>query len=156
MIIKLFLDSDGTLADFDKHAKKIFGMEPREFESINGSKRFWEIIRETENFFYDLEPMQDAFDLVNAVRHLNPVILTGIPRGIWAIDQKLNWGKKHFPDLEMICCPSIDKIKHASPGDILIDDWEKHKQKWIDGGGIWITHISAENSINELKKLNVL
>ena len=154
--MQLFLDCDGVLADFNKRAIDIVGMPPREFEDKVGEKKFWDMIYGTSDFFLSLDPMTDAYDLVNAVRHLNPIILTGKPRGDWAIKQKLGWRDKYFPDLEMIVCPSRDKIKFAKPGDVIVDDWAKHKQTWINGGGIWVMHTSAADSIRQLKELGVL
>jgi hypothetical protein len=154
--MQLFLDCDGVLADFNKRAIEICGEHPREFEDRVGEQKFWDMIYGTPDFFYSLDPMPDAYDLVGAVKHLNPIILTGKPRGEWAKEQKLRWRDKYFPDLEMIVCKSQDKIKHAKSGDIIVDDWLKWRQIWVDGGGIWVTHTSAENSIRELKTLGVL
>jgi hypothetical protein len=154
--MQLFLDCDGVLANFNKRAIEICGEHPREFEDRVGEQKFWDKIYETPDFFYSLDPMPDAYDLVGAVKHLNPIILTGRPRGDWSVDQKLRWRDKYFPDLEMIVCKSRDKIKHAKPGDVIVDDWLKWRQIWVDGGGIWVTHTSAENSIRELKTIGVL
>jgi len=153
---QLFLDCDGVLANFDKRAREILGMVPREFEDREGEQKFWDTLYDTTDFFYSLEPMPDAYDLVNAVKHLKPVILTGRPRGEWSVDQKLRWRDKYFPDLEMIVCRSRDKIKHAKPGDVIVDDWEKWQPVWEKGGGVWILHTSAENSIRELKKMGMI
>lgn len=153
---QLFLDCDGVLANFDKRAREILGMVPREFEDREGEQKFWDTLYDTTDFFYSLEPMPDAYDLVNAVKHLKPVILTGRPRGKWSVDQKLRWRDKYFPDLEMIVCRSRDKIKHAKPGDVIVDDWEKWQPVWENGGGVWILHASAENSIRELKKMGMI
>jgi hypothetical protein len=156
---QLFLDCDGVLADFDKRAREILGMCPREYEKGSKSESgsdFWTRIYSTEDFFYSLDPMPDAHELVEATRHLNPIILTGLPRGDWAKEQKLRWRDVHFPDLEMICCRSVDKIKHANPGDVIVDDWHKYQHIWIDGGGIFILHTSAETSIQELKTIGIL
>jgi len=154
--MQLFLDCDGVLADFDKKAHEVMGIGPREFEEQKGSKHFWKTIYSVPDFFLNLDPMVDAHELVDAVKHLTPIILTGKPHGEWATEQKLGWRDKHFPDLEMIVCPSRDKIKFAQPGDIIVDDWEKHRQTWIDGGGIWVMHTSAADSIRQLKELGVI
>jgi hypothetical protein len=154
--MQLFLDCDGVLADFDARAIEVLGMNPRDFEEKKGTAEFWRIIEKTPDFFYSLQPMAGAFDLVDAVAHLKPIILTGVPQGSWAIGQKLRWGQKYFPELKMWTCRSKDKIKLANPGDIIVDDWLKHRQKWIDGGGIWVTHTSAWDSIRQLKELGVI
>jgi hypothetical protein len=156
---QLFLDCDGVLADFDKRAYEIVGMNPREFEDRAGAGALWDRIFDTSDFFFSLDPMPDAYELVDAVRHLKPIILTGAPengRGLLAQSQKFRWRDKYFPELDMIVCKSRDKIKHAKPGDVIVDDWEKWRHFWVEGGGIWVLHTSAKNSIEELKVLGVL
>jgi hypothetical protein len=39
---------------------------------------------------------------------------------------------------------------------VIVDDWPKYRQIWIDGGGVWIDHYTAEQSIAELKKMGML
>lgn len=153
--MQLFLDCDGVLANFDKRAEEALGMNPRLYEKIHGTKKFWDGIYSIPDFFFTLEPMDDAYELVHAVEHLNPIILTGKPKGEWGREQKLRWRDKYFPKLEMIVCQSKDKIKHAKAGDVLVDDWTKYKQVWIDGGGIWVDHVNARTSIVKLKQLGI-
>ena len=148
--MQLFLDCDGVLADFDKRAFEVLGMSSKEFEAKNGSKEFWKTIHNTPNFFQDLDLMPDARLLMDKVQHLNPVILTGVPRGGWAEYQKLVWGEKHFPGVEMVVCSSVDKRDFACPGDIIIDDTNKYRHLWIEIGGVWITHTCAETSLKAL------
>lgn len=154
--MQLFLDCDGVLADFDGSAEAIFGLPPRKFEDKFGTKRFWVDLQSHEDFYTNLPLMPDARELFEAVEHLNPVILTGLPVGDWAEPQKRRWGLKHFPDTTMICCMSKDKKDHMQPGDILIDDWPKYKSVWEEAGGIFILHTSAKESIAKLKELGVL
>ena len=155
-MVQIFLDCDGVLANFDKVAEKIFGMPGQEFEDRYGSKAFWNKIRDYDNFFRNLPLMDDAMRLFSAVQHLNPIILTGAPHGTWAPPQKLEWASHHFPTSKMIVCQSRDKYLHMKhPGDILVDDFLKHSQVWIDNGGIFVHHTNAENSINKLKELGI-
>lgn len=56
-------------------------------------------------------------------------------------------------NVQVVCCQSREKYLYCKTGDILIDDWEKYKAKWIGAGGNWITHTSAANSIAALKEL---
>jgi 5'(3')-deoxyribonucleotidase len=156
----IFLDCDGVLADFDALASTIFGMPPGEYEAQNGAKAFWREIRhyrqpETDNgFFRSLPLMPDAMDLFNAVRHLNPTILTGCPFGDWAPQQKLDWAAEKFPGTKMITCMARSKIEHLEqPGDILVDDKTKYQAIWEEGGGVFVLHTDAKSSIEKLRAL---
>lgn len=164
----LYLDCDGVLADFDEAAYRILGMNPRRYEKEFGSKSFWEELRYEETyesgvkydrkFFEELEPMFDAFNLYNAVKHLNPVILTGVPSSFDSAPmQKVNWVMNHFGcEQRIITCKSREKKNYCKPGDIIIDDWPKHRHLWEEAGGIWIDHHGAEWSIKALKDLGVI
>ncbi len=94
--------------------------------------------------------MPDAMKLVDGVRHLNPIILTGRPRGAWAHDQKVAWAAEHFPGIPIITCKSKDKRLHGQPGDVLIDDWDEHRHRWIEMGGVFITHHKDSSSLKAL------
>ncbi len=154
--MQLFLDCDGVLADFDGRATKVLGMPPSIYEEKYGTKSFWDKIYADKNFFGLLTPMEDAYELFDAVVHLTPVILTGKPRGEWAVEQKLAFRDKYFPGVEMVVCPARNKIKFAKPGDVIVDDREKYRQTWIDGGGVCVSHTSAKDSIRQLKELGVI
>jgi hypothetical protein len=153
---QLFLDCDGVLADFVSGATKTLGVHPDEYEKMFGEEAMWTCIENNHNFFGTLEPMPDAYELFNAVSHLNPIILTGRPQGEWSIDQKFEFRDKYFPGTPMIVCRSRDKIKHAKPGDVIVDDFVKWQHIWENGGGIWVLHTSAKESIEKLKKIGVL
>ncbi len=146
----IFLDCDGVLADFDTYAHEYFGSHPRDYERMMGSERFWAELEAKGDFYRNLPLMDDAQVLVDGVKHLNPTILTGCPRGNWAEQQKVDWAKEHFPDLPIITCRSADKRAHAKAGDVLIDDWPQHRHRWIEHGGIFISHYDAESSLKAL------
>lgn len=154
--MQLFLDCDGVLADFVGGATELLGMHPTEFEDTYSEAEMWNRIEQNHGFFGNLKPLPDAYELFDAVKHLNPIILTGRPRGEWAIEQKLLFRDKYFPGTEMIVCRSKDKIKHAKPGDVIVDDFVKWQHIWEAGGGIWVLHKSAKESIQKLKELGVL
>lgn len=94
---QLYLDCDGVLADFDKGATAVLGLHPRAFEKRHGLGRFWQKLAQAPDFYFGLPLMPDAMELFEAVRHLNPIILTGLPRGNWAADQKVRWAAEYFP-----------------------------------------------------------
>jgi hypothetical protein len=153
---QIFLDCDGVLADFDTGFQNLAGMQGQEYEDKFGTKQFWQLIRDSGSYFEKLPLMQGAVELYNAVKHLRPIILTGCPRGDWAAPQKMRWRDQHFPGVPMVTCLSRNKVDYCQPGDILIDDLLKYNQLWVAGGGIFIHHTSAANSIQELYNINVL
>lgn len=146
----IFLDCDGVLADFDTYAQAYFGQHPRAAEATLGSTRFWEMLEDKGDFYRDLPLMPDARTLFDAVAHLSPTILTGCPRGNWAEAQKIAWAQEHFPSVPIITCRSADKRDHANPGDVLIDDWPQYRHRWIEMGGVFISHYDAASSLSAL------
>jgi hypothetical protein len=148
----IYLDLDGVLADFDRGATRIFGMSPRDFEDLYGAGTFWKRLATSADFYAMLEPMPDAHELFEAVRHKKPVILTGLPRGKWAEPQKRRWVEEHFPGVKVITTTAALKKDHCSPGDVLVDDRDKYRPLWEEAGGIFIHHVSASDSIRQLKE----
>ena len=94
---RVFLDCDGVLADFDKAATAILGQRPHRFQQQFDLKQFWRKLASVPDFFAELELLPDAMKLYRAVRHLDPVILTGLPRGDWAEPQKRRWAERVLP-----------------------------------------------------------
>lgn len=149
--MKLFVDLDGVMADFDTHHERVFGIRSHKFQdNVN-----WKAVRAVKDFYLNIPPMPDAFELWNAVKHLDPHILTGIPSDVEeAAQNKRDWVFKHLGQhVHVICCRSKDKSLHAEAGDVLIDDWEKYKHLWVAKGGVWITHMSAKESIQQLAQV---
>ena len=150
---RLFLDADGVLADFDEGAKKLLGMTPRQFEAKHGRREFWRRIATAKNFYGSLPEMPDARLLFDAVEHLQPTILTGLPLGKWAAPQKVEWAAEHFPAVPIITCMARDKHKHMKPGDVLVDDRENHRAAYESAGIVFVHHRSAEDSLKQLAKI---
>ncbi len=151
MTRRLYLDCDGVLADFEKGATAILGMKPKPFERRYGLGRFWQRLATAPDFYFSLPLLPDAMQLYNAVKHLDPVILTGLPLGNWAADQKMRWAAQHFPGVRMITCMARDKRDHAKEGDVLVDDNDKFRHLWEGAGGHFVHHRSAAESIEELR-----
>ena len=148
---QLYLDCDGVLADFDKGAAAALGMHPKAFEKRFGLGRFWAKLATAPDFYFSLPLLGDAMELFEAVRHLDPIILTGLPRGNWAADQKVRWAAKHFPGTRIITTMARDKRDHAKEGDVLVDDQLRHSALWEEVGGVFIHHKSAAGTIERLK-----
>ncbi|HVF36702.1 MAG TPA: hypothetical protein VNA29_02025 [Sphingomicrobium sp.] len=147
---QLFLDCDGVLADFDAGAKAVLGMLPRAFEERHGKREFWRRVARAKDFYATLPLMPDAHELFDAVAHLDPVILTGLPLGNWAAPQKVRWAAEHFPGTRIITCMARDKFRHMSGRDVLVDDRSDHRDKWEAAGGTFVHHVRARDSLEQL------
>ena len=149
---QLFLDCDGVLADFDHGATAILGMPPKAFEKRHGLGRFWAKLASAPDFYFSLPLLPGATELFDAVKHLDPIILTGLPQGNWAADQKVRWAAQHFPGVRIITTMARDKRNHAKSGDVLVDDLLKHGALWEEIGGVFIHHKDAERSLAALSE----
>ena len=150
---RLFLDCDGVLADFDGGARALLGMTSAAFEARRGRREFWRRIATAPNFYGTLPEMPDARELFDAVEHLKPTILTGLPLGNWAAPQKVQWAAEHFPGVPIITCMARDKHKHMKPGDVLVDDRENHRPAYEAEGVLFVHHKNADDSLRQLAKI---
>ena len=159
MNVTLFLDLDGVLADFEKKVLEITGKKPEQLK-----QRFmWPRIAKHPNFYGTLDWMPDGEDLWNQTKHLNPIILTGLPGGSWAEPQKRLWCTQHLgPEIQVITCLSREKHLRAQPyilpntKALLIDDREKLKPQWEEAGGIFIHHTTTKTTLEQLIAMQIL
>jgi 5'(3')-deoxyribonucleotidase len=147
---QLFLDCDGVLADFDAGVRALLGADPQAYIDTHGAGRFWQKLATSRDFYARLPLMPDAHELFDAVRHLDPVILTGLPRGSWAAPQKVRWAAEHFPGTRILTVMAVDKRNHCKAGDVLVDDTVKHRHLWEEAGGVFIHHRNARDSLRQL------
>ena len=150
---RLFLDADGVLADFDEGVRQLLGMEPRAFEAKYGRGAFWKRLANAKDFYATLPEMADARVLFDAVKHLKPTILTGLPLGNWAAPQKVKWAAEHFPGVPIVTCMARDKHKHMKAGDVLVDDRENHRSAYEAAGVVFVHHKNAADSVRQLAKI---
>jgi 5'(3')-deoxyribonucleotidase len=150
---RLFLDADGVLADFDLAARRLLGLTPKDYIATHGRGAFWKRLAKARNFYGSLPEMPDARVLFDAVKHLKPTILTGLPIGSWAAPQKVEWAAEHFPGVPIITCLARDKAKHMHHGDVLVDDREKHRETYETAGVVFVHHKNAEDSLQQLAKI---
>ena len=147
---RLFLDADGVLADFDRGAFELLGMKPKAFIDRHGRGTFWKRLAKAKNFYGALPEMPDARILFDAVKHLKPTILTGLPLGKWAAPQKERWAAQHFPGVPIITTMARQKHEHMEPGDVLVDDRENHRHLWENAGGVFVHHQNAADTLRQL------
>lgn len=155
--IRIYVDLDGVLADFDKHFENIYGVHPRTYEDTHGTKNFWDTIFKTEEYFFNIPPFshhKEMWDFV--VTHFDHVSILSSPSSSnteLTKDQKRRWCNKH---LCMPCgshVPAIfrsDKHVYADARSILIDDYPKKIKAWKNAGGIAIHHTSWDETKKQL------
>jgi hypothetical protein len=148
--LTLFLDLDGVLADFDRGVHALTGRRPEELSV----KAMWRALAKAPNFYGTLDFMQDAEVLWEFCHLHRPTILTGLPLGSWAPDQKRRWVARMLgTDVPIITCMTRDKHRYSGPGHVLVDDRAGTAAAWERAGGIFIHHTGAARSIAELKRL---
>lgn len=148
--MKLFLDLDGVLADFDRGVQAVTGRRPEELTR----KAMWASLAAAPGFFETLSFMLDAELLWRFCEPHRPTILTGLPLGSWAPEQKARWVARmlgaHVP---VITCMSRDKPNWSAPGHVLVDDRASARAGWEMQGGHFVLHVDAGRSINALRRL---
>lgn len=150
---QLYVDLDGVLADFDAGYERLTGVRPDKAKDDVD----WGLVRTAKTFYLDLPPMSDYAALWARISRYDPIVLTGVPTSIPAVGiQKVNWVNTWIGKRTMvILCKSKDKANYCRPGDVLIDDWEKHRDRWIAAGGRWITHTSAIETDRALTEIGL-
>lgn len=140
--MKLYVDMDGVLANFDEHFKQLYGQYPREL----GKNPFSLISKDNkgEGFFRDLPIMPKAKNLWNEIKKYKPTILTATGTSVpTARKEKLEWVHKHLgTDIPFFAeSKGRDKFKHVkNPTDLLIDDRVEAIDPWIEAGGTGILY----------------
>lgn len=153
---KIYCDQDGVLADFDRQFIKLSGMTPKVYENKYGISKFWELISEEGiSFWSTIKWMEDGEKLWKYIKKYNPSILTAPSRENESKLGKIIWIHKHIGYNEIIFSPANNKCDYASPTSILIDDKKSTVDSWNNRGGIGIIHISANDTIKQLKKLGL-
>ena len=90
---KVFCDLDGVLCDFDAGVRKLFnGKGPDDIFMGH----MWARISKAELFYENLEWTSDGRELWDAIKHLNPDILTGVPNNQKFRAQKANWCQREL------------------------------------------------------------
>lgn len=161
--IKIYLDLDGVLADFNQRFRDLAGMEPTEFEEKYGKNAFWDFIDEGENkikFWVGIPVMDGAKELVNFSSQYDYSILTAPSSKKQSLIGKSVWVKKYTGDL-FPSKPNVifkkAKNKHLvkpelQKTDILVDDRESTIDNWNAAGGTGILYKTPSQALSDLKK----
>ncbi len=160
--VKIYLDMDGVLADFDGGVKKFCNIAAVD-QSVRTRKQagdFWSAVRKIKHFYDRLELLPGAetlFDLAYRKSGADCEILTGIPRPIGnlrtASVDKENWVHRLLdPDVRVNTVFRIEKLKFCQGKEcILIDDLPATIDAWRRAGGTGILYRNADQACSELE-----
>jgi len=168
MKIEIFLDLDGVLVDLvagickhfncddpysnevnlgNYHLDKIFNMTPNEFWSPLGY-----------DFWAKLDWMTGASAILGRLVRYVPekqiTLLTSPVATPGCVDGKLYWVRKNMPRFTRRILVGSGKEAIAAPGKLLIDDYDKNVDAWIEAGGPAIQVPRPWNRLHALPTLN--
>lgn len=152
--LSLYVDLDGVLTDFIQGYYELTGIDIT--GQFHDSGEFWDPINNAGyDFWANLKWTNDGKKLWNYIKKYNPQILSAPSRHDDSRVGKSDWVKRELPGTHLILRTPKHKSEFASPNSILIDDRESNIEQWKEAGGIGILHISADNTIKELKKFSL-
>jgi hypothetical protein len=152
----IYCDLDGVLVDFNKGYYELTGTDTTNY--IKGDNAFWTPIDNAgPEFWANLDWMSDGKRLWHYIRKYNPYILSSPSRSATSKVGKAAWCSINLFNQykKLLLYPRHEKQTFSAHNHILIDDLENTINEWNKKGGIGILHISAENTINELRKLGI-
>ena len=120
------------------------------------------LVNQTGRDGFDVMPWTlDGKELWMYIKAFRPTILSQRSPDIYdrGSAQKRGWCDRELgPDVPLIVVRAwyYDTLKfvYSSTGAVLIDDhYDQHQPAWVKRGGMFIHHVSAENTIRELQAL---
>jgi hypothetical protein len=171
-LFKVYCDLDGVLVDFEHGIRSLFPdllSSSIQLQELERSK-MWKRVAAADAFFERLPWAPGGRRLWQAIRHLEPDILTGVPvahassrreKYAWCrrelglthkkvshVDMagrrwnhaSVNGARKQDTMCNVITCWSNNKHYESGPGAVLIDDREALRHAWEAKGGIFVHH----------------
>jgi 5'(3')-deoxyribonucleotidase len=153
----IYCDLDGVLTDFNGDYKILTGIDiSNESHTHKNNKEFFEPIDKAgKNFWSKMNWTKDGKVLWNYIKKYNPELLSAPTRENSSRVGKMEWVEKELPGVHLILRSASNKKEFANKNSILIDDRPSNIEDWKENGGIGILHKSTNETIKELKMLNL-
>ncbi len=154
--MKVYLDMDRVIADFDKGVRKYALIEPPDQKNKEQVTEMWKKLSKVPHYYDKLDLMPDAEHGVAVLFGLfgnDLEILTGVPnptRGLsTASADKKTWMKRKFPQkITVNTVLRAEKKSFCTGKDcILIDDNEQNISEWEASGGTGILFKDWEQTL---------
>lgn len=158
----IFCDMDGVLVDFDKGYKDLTGKHTHHVD-VQDKNDFWDLLDKsleekglTEyDYWVNLEWMPDGKRLWDFIKPYHPYILTAPSLDPGSKQGKRKWVGRLDGMKNIYFKKAKNKSDFSGKNRILIDDRADTIDKWNEKGGIGILHISAQDTIEQLKQLGL-
>ena len=169
--IRVFVDLDGVLADFDRGFRNLVDNHEKlsadDYEKKYGKDQFWALISKNgESFYENLAWKSDGRVLWDYIKRYRPIVLTSPSQDKTSVTGKTKWVRRYLLiNEDPVMNPKYfqqghhliidgDKYKYASfETDILIDDTEEKIKKWTEAGGTGILHTESKSTIQLLEQV---
>ena len=161
----IYCDMDGVLTDFEAQFDHYYGMNPREYAQLKGPELMKKAVDDVGLDYWSKMPLfPGALELWSYISQYQPIILSSPSTFKYAKKGKDIWIAKNLkPSPSDIIYKQTGHKEEAIQGlpeadikkSILIDDYYRNLAPWKEIGGIGITHRSAEQTINILKKFRL-
>lgn len=155
--MKLFLDMDGCLTDFDKAVGKL-GPEAAKGLGDDAPEpaklAMYEAIEKAgESFWSGMEWKSDGKELWEIVRRFNPVLLSSPGQFTGAPSGKIQWVKDNIPGTTLFLSDNKGEYVDRYEQSVLIDDRKKNIGAWEEMGGEGILHTSTPHTERKFLEL---
>lgn len=164
MSLEIYVDSDGVLADWvSKMIELVNHPEIVCQETLNKhpnrSEFIQNVYKKHPDVFAHLSPITTGMALVKQLQNVDiPFkILTAVGPDHHSFEivkeTKLQWFKLHLniSEEDVICVPlSADKQTYCKENAILIDDYEKNIEEWIESEGVGILFKDNKETIKDI------
>lgn len=166
-IKNILLDLDGTLSDFFTDAlwnlnkkfrpdNNLTAEEYRKAPTFNMAEKFgisqgefWKTLESNQYFWCNMTPFRWAKQLYDLLSQFAPVTILSSPSlNPRCIPDKLEWLNKHLRIKSDQCIFGGRKHLLARPDSLLIDDYPKNTESFIQAGGKAVLIPSSWNTEN--------
>ena len=162
--MKIYLDMDGVLTNFEKRYVEKYGEFPRDIDKRR--QHFWDNWKKfvDDKDFENLEKHPDADELLKTIEFFArsgiPVEILSSSGGGYShevvAEQKRTWLKNNGIEYTANIVPGGGhKARFASAWNILIDDTENVITRYRNAGGTAIHHTNVKETINKLYQLHL-